>query len=496
MVISAINALTLAPALCAIILTPHHGPKKGVLGWISRGHRRGARWLRLRSPGAIARRVGHRRRCCWSPAFALTGGAVQAGADRLPAGRGSGILHGRNPAARCRVGQPHRRGAGAGRQRCCASLPGVESVTTVTGYSMLDGLAKSNAAFALVSMEPFADRTTRETSVFNAIRTAMQQGAAIREAQVIAFNLPPIPGLGTGSGFEYQLIDLQGRSAADLAATARGLALAANQNPISVGVYTTFSAESPQLYLNIDRDRLYTLGVSLSDVFDALQSTLGIGLCQRLQPVRPRLAGADHRGARPTATRSTTSPASMSAPGPARWCRSAPSPRSIIPSARCRCSATTTSARPRSTATRRPAPRPGPRLPRWRRCPAQVLPPGFDYRMDRHRAGGKAGGGPDHGHPRPGAAVRLPVPRRALRKLDDPGPGAAVGGLRGGGCDGRAAAGGPALQHLCADRPCRADRAGRQERDPDRRIRQGAARSRDARSSMPPSKGRGPASAR
>jgi multidrug efflux pump subunit AcrB len=87
--------------------------------------------------------------------------------------------------------------------------------------------------------------------------------------------MPPIPGLGTGSGFEYQLIDTQGRPATELAETARGLALAANQNPDLSGVYTTFSADSPQLHLDIDRDRLYALGVSLSDLFNALQSTLG-----------------------------------------------------------------------------------------------------------------------------------------------------------------------------------------------------------------------------
>ena len=93
-------------------------------------------------------------------------------------------------------------------------------------------------------------RRTRETSVFWAIRSAFLQGAELREAQVIPFNMPPIPGLGTGSGFESQLIDTQGRPATELAETARGLALAANQNPDLSGVYTTFSADSPQVHLD------------------------------------------------------------------------------------------------------------------------------------------------------------------------------------------------------------------------------------------------------
>ncbi len=69
-------------------------------------------------------------------------------------------------------------------------------------------------------MKPFAERQSESASVNAAIGTVMAKGAAIRNAQVFAFNLPPIIGLGTGSGFEYQLLDLQGRSPAELAATA------------------------------------------------------------------------------------------------------------------------------------------------------------------------------------------------------------------------------------------------------------------------------------
>ncbi len=272
MVISAINALTLAPALCAIILSPHHGPKKGILGWIS-NRIDGARDGYAAVAGAIARRsiLGL---VLLGAAFLATGALFKAvPTGFLPAeDQGYFMVETRLPDA---ASVNRTLAVQAQVVDMLRGLEGVKNVTSITGYSILDGLAKSNAAFALVSMEEFADRTTEETSVFTAINRAMQEGAAIREAQVIAFNLPPISGLGTGSGFEYQLIDTQGRSAADLAATARGLALAANQNPDLAGVYTTFSAESPQLYLTIDRDQLYTLGVSLSDLFNALQSTLG-----------------------------------------------------------------------------------------------------------------------------------------------------------------------------------------------------------------------------
>jgi len=156
-----------------------------------------------------------------------------------------------------------------------AGIPGVKDVISVGGFSFLDGLAKSSSAFAIATMKPFEEREDPAQSAFAAIGTAMQQGRAIRAAQVFAFNLPPIIGLGTGSGFEYQLLDLQGRDPVDLAATAGGLVVAANQNPRLGPTFTTYSATSPQLYLDIDRERLQTLGVSVSDLFAVLQGTLG-----------------------------------------------------------------------------------------------------------------------------------------------------------------------------------------------------------------------------
>jgi hydrophobe/amphiphile efflux-1 (HAE1) family protein len=272
MVISAINALTLSPALCAIILKPHHGPRTGVMGWIS-ARIDSARDGYARIAGALARRAVLSL-VLLGLAAAATGGLFRA----VPTGflpsedQGSFIVETRLPEA---ASLNRTVAVQAEVEQMLLALPGVESVTSVTGFSILDGISKSNAAFALVSMLPFEERTSEEMSAFAAIREATVQGAAIREAQVIAFNLPPIPGLGSGSGFEFQLLDTQGRSAADLAATARGLAFAANDDPRLAGVYTTFSADSPQLFLDIDRERLYALGVPLSEVFAALQPTLG-----------------------------------------------------------------------------------------------------------------------------------------------------------------------------------------------------------------------------
>jgi multidrug efflux pump len=272
MVISAINALTLSPALCGILLKPHHGPKRGPLGWISR-RIDGARDGYVRAAGVIARRA-----VLGLLLLALAFGAAGWLFRAVPTGflpaedQGAFFVEVRLP-----EGSSVNRTDAAMRQveAFLGGIDGVGGVVSTTGYSFLDGLAKSNSGFAIVSMKPFDQRTDPGQSVFAAIATAMAQGAAIREAQVFAFNLPPIIGLGTGSGFEYQLLDLEGRSPAELAQVAGGLMVAANQDPRLGPTFTTFSAGSPQLYLELDRERLMTLGVSVSDLFTTLQGTLG-----------------------------------------------------------------------------------------------------------------------------------------------------------------------------------------------------------------------------
>ena len=86
---------------------------------------------------------------------------------------------------------------------------------------------------------------------------------------------PPIIGLGTGGGFTYVLQDLRGGDPKALAQVVRGLVVAANQDPQLTRVFSTFSATNPSIYLDIDRDKVQVLGVQLSNVFQALQASLG-----------------------------------------------------------------------------------------------------------------------------------------------------------------------------------------------------------------------------
>ncbi len=272
MVISAINALTLSPALCAIVLKPHHGPKRGLLGWLSR-RIDGARDGYVRVAGALARRAVLGLvllavavvSAGWLGRITPTGflPSEDQGAFFVEVRLPDGASFNRTEAVLAEV------------QPLLSAIPGVDSVVTIAGYSFLDGLVSSSSAAAVVRMKPFAEREEPGLDVVSAIRAANVAGAGVREALVFAYNLPPIIGLGTGSGFEYMLIDREGRSPVDLAATAGGLVIAANQDPRLQGVFTTYRAAAPQIWLDIDRDRLQSLGVSVSDLFSTLQGTLG-----------------------------------------------------------------------------------------------------------------------------------------------------------------------------------------------------------------------------
>jgi multidrug efflux pump subunit AcrB len=112
----------------------------------------------------------------------------------------------------------------------------------------------------------------RAQTVIGRVFGGVQQ---IRSAVIFPFNLPPIIGLSTSGGFEYQLENLEGRDYPDMASTMRGMVAAANQDPRLTRVFSTFTASNPSIWLDVDRDKAQALGLTISDVFLALQTTLG-----------------------------------------------------------------------------------------------------------------------------------------------------------------------------------------------------------------------------
>ncbi len=272
MLISALNALTLSPALCAVLLRRESAPKRGPLAWISR------RIDNARDGYAYGVSILARRTIL---AVLLLGFAL-FGAGWLFKTTPSGFLPVEDQGAYfVEVALPE--GASINRtskvmedvSTIIKSAPGVQDVMTVTGFSFVDGLNKSNSGFGIAIMQPFEDRTDPALSVRSSIRHVRREFAGLEDAIAFPFNLPPILGLGTGAGFEFELLDLHGDSVSDLGATAAGFVTTANADPRLSGVYTTFSAQSPKLNLDLDRKRLQTLGVDVDDLFRAMQVTLG-----------------------------------------------------------------------------------------------------------------------------------------------------------------------------------------------------------------------------
>jgi len=154
--------------------------------------------------------------------------------------------------------------------------PTVAYTTTINGYSLLSGAYASNTAFFFVSMKPWGERKGKGERVFEVMRALNARFAReIPEATVFAFGPPPIPGLGTGSGFSFMLQDRSGGSPQFLAENLAKFIAAAKKRPEIGFANSVYRAAVPQVFAEIDRDKVLKLGVPLPDVLNTLGSYLG-----------------------------------------------------------------------------------------------------------------------------------------------------------------------------------------------------------------------------
>ena len=271
MIISAINALSLSPALCSLILR-HRKKPTGIMGWMQGridrtrdGYTRVVTPLARRGIVALLLVVG----------FAAATGGI---GSMVPSGflpdedQGAFMAEVQLPDA---ASTNRTLAAVEEVEKTIADKPWKQSVFTVSGYSMIDGLALPNRALVVVELKPFDQRKDPALSVFHALKELNVAFSQIASANVFAFNLPPIMGLGNSAGFEFVVQSLAGASPTDLAAVARGVMISAQEVPELAGVYTTYSASTPQINLKLDRERAQALGISISDIFSAMQTSLG-----------------------------------------------------------------------------------------------------------------------------------------------------------------------------------------------------------------------------
>jgi len=270
--ISSINALTLSPALCGLILKPRSGPPKGLLAVFEKG----IGSVRNGYTALVRRLV----RVSFMGIIAVAGVIVMIAflGGRLPQGflpledQGYLMVDVQLPdgAALQRTEEVTSQVVDLVRQ-----TPGVDNVVVVNGFSILNGSLSSNTALVITTMSNWEQRQEPDLRINAILAKFWQEFSTISGANIIAFNPPPIPGLGTTGGVEMKVQQTGGGSPQDLASAVGSLVYSANQSPEIAQAYSTFRANVPQIFVDLDRDKAKTLGVNVADVFTTLQAYLG-----------------------------------------------------------------------------------------------------------------------------------------------------------------------------------------------------------------------------
>jgi hydrophobe/amphiphile efflux-1 (HAE1) family protein len=272
MFLSAINALTLSPALCALFLRPHHGPRRGPIGALMRG----IDWVRDGYGAIVARLV--RISIIGLVMVAVAMGGIWSLGKITP----TGFLPEEDQGAFFVIVQLPD-GAAIGRttevvqqiENIVKSEPAIADYSATIGLNFIDNYSQANAAFLIVSLKPFEERTDPAATAPAIIARLGTKFRKLRGGKAVPLAPPPIIGLGTGGGFSYVLQDTSGGTSRSLAQVLRGLLVAANQDPKLSRVFSTFSAGTPSIFLDIDREKAKILKVEPSAIFQALQASLG-----------------------------------------------------------------------------------------------------------------------------------------------------------------------------------------------------------------------------
>jgi multidrug efflux pump len=273
MVLSVILALTLTPALCATLLRPTqhaHEEKRGFFGWFNRKFSSGT----TRYSGALARIVGKPMR--WMFVYGCMGAIVALLYMTLPSSylpqedQGYILVSISAP-----VGTPASstlKAVEAAEQYFLHDEPGVEQMITVNGFSF-NGQGQNNA-LAFVSLKDWKQRSSKD-SASAIIARANRKLNANRDAQTFVLNPPAIQELGTQSGLDFEIEDGAGQGHDKLLAARNQFMGLAMKEPSLAMVRPSGLEDTPQLQVDIDREKASALGLSVSDINDTLQTAFG-----------------------------------------------------------------------------------------------------------------------------------------------------------------------------------------------------------------------------
>src|SRR5258708_7083501 len=282
--ISAFNSLTLSPALASLLIRPGHATQDlltrlidTALGWFFHLFNRTFN-LGIAGYGAVVRRllrVSGLVLVVYIGLLALTGLMFQ----KVPGGfiptmdQGYLVVFAQLPdgASLQRTDDVQRHIAQIGK-----NTPGAERTFPIEGLSVLDSTTKSNALTSFFLLKPFSERIGHPEQSATAIGAKLQNAfSSIQDAFVIAIQPPSVRGMGNAGGFQLEIEDHRNAGLSALQQATDAVTAAANAEPGLSSVFTTYRSRGPQLFLNIDREKVQSMNVPISSVFNTLQSYLG-----------------------------------------------------------------------------------------------------------------------------------------------------------------------------------------------------------------------------
>jgi hydrophobic/amphiphilic exporter-1 (mainly G- bacteria), HAE1 family len=273
--LSAFNALTLSPALAALLLRPKqesHGRLRKFFDGFNRIFERTTQGY-VRLSGVLIQKS----------AFALVllvafGLAGLFFGNRLPSSflpdedQGYFFINMQLPNA----ASLERTSAAAKRvEQILANTPGVQYTTSVVGFSLLSFVQTSYNGFFFVTLKPWNDRKTRAQQYQEIKARVNQQLSKLPEGMIFSFSPPAIPGVGTSGGFQFVLEDRAGRDVQFLSDNLQKFLAAARKRPEIGLISSTFIPSAPQEFVQVDRDKVLKQGVAISDVYQAIQAFMG-----------------------------------------------------------------------------------------------------------------------------------------------------------------------------------------------------------------------------
>jgi HAE1 family hydrophobic/amphiphilic exporter-1 len=274
-VLSAFNALTLSPALAALLLRPKkesRGPLAKFFAWFNRMFGSGTE-IYLRLSGAVIRKSVLALvvlAACGLAGFFF--GRVLPSSFLPDEDQGFVFISMQLPNA---ASQERTAAASRDVEKILSATPAVQYYTSIVGFSLLSNVRTSYNAFYFVTLKPWSDRKTRAEQYQEMKAHLNQQLSKVPQGAVFSFSPPAIPGVGTSGGFQFVLEDRAGRDVQFLATNLSKFLAAARKRPEIGTISTSFLPSVPQQFVQVDQEKVLKQGVAINDVYQTIQAFMG-----------------------------------------------------------------------------------------------------------------------------------------------------------------------------------------------------------------------------